>query len=125
MKEGLLFRSARLDDATAADRRRLQDEYHIRTVIDLRTKTEHINAAKKHERGLPAAAAQGGPAALAKSNDAFAQPLKIPGLHYREIKITGRPFEKFLLSQLSWWSFLCVVGPPPHEASVPEDTGLS
>ena len=108
VKEGLLFRSARLDDATAADRRRLQDEYHIRTVVDLRTKTEHINAAKKHQRGLPAAQ---GPAALAQSNDAFAQPLKIPGLQYREIKITGRPFEKFLLSQLTWWSFMCVVDP--------------
>ncbi len=101
MREGLLFRSARPDDASPEDRRRLKDEFHMHTVMDLRTKTEHINAAKKRELELAAL----GPAALAKSNAAFAGPVQIPGLQYLEIKLTGRKFEKHLLSQLSWWSF--------------------
>jgi len=38
MKEGVLFRSARPDDATLADRAKLRDELKLRTVLDLRTK---------------------------------------------------------------------------------------
>ncbi|KAH8879630.1 hypothetical protein GQ53DRAFT_755835 [Thozetella sp. PMI_491] len=102
VREGLVFRSARPDDASLEDRRRLEQEFHIRTVMDLRTKTEHINAAKKRKRELAAL----GPAALAKSNEAFAEPPQIPGLKYLEIKLTGRKFERYLLSQLGWWSFI-------------------
>ncbi len=110
VKEGLLFRSARPDDASLDDRRRLKEEFGIRSVMDLRTKTEHINAAKKRQRDLAAM----GPVALAKSNDAFAEPLKIQGLRYLEIKLTGRRFERFLLSQLSWWSFMYVTVANPN-----------
>ncbi|KAJ3503499.1 hypothetical protein NM208_g16502 [Fusarium decemcellulare] len=61
-------------------------------------RTEHLNQAKKRKE-------QSNIPALVKSNAALAEPLHIPGLDYREIKITGRPFELFLLSQLSWWEF--------------------
>ncbi|PIG89599.1 beta-galactosidase B [Aspergillus arachidicola] len=37
LNEGVLFRSARLDDASERDKRRLTDELHIATVIDLRS----------------------------------------------------------------------------------------
>ncbi|KAF7156852.1 hypothetical protein CNMCM5623_000697 [Aspergillus felis] len=37
LKEGVLFRSARLDDASERDRRRLAEELHISTVLDLRS----------------------------------------------------------------------------------------
>jgi protein-tyrosine phosphatase len=47
--------------------------------------------------------------AVARSNAAAAQPLQIPGLDYHAIKITGRSFERFLVRQLSWWGFMCVV----------------
>ncbi|KAL0578285.1 hypothetical protein V5O48_003696 [Marasmius crinis-equi] len=50
LKEGLLFRSGRLDEATTSDLERLGDEYGVKTVIDLRTKSEHIQAKKKKER---------------------------------------------------------------------------
>lgn len=69
--------------------------------MDLRTKTEHLNAAKKRlaELALP-------PVAYAKSNAAAAEPLQIPGIKYRGIKLTGKNFERHLLKQLSWLSYL-------------------
>ncbi|KAF4981096.1 hypothetical protein FZEAL_3032 [Fusarium zealandicum] len=98
LREGVFFRSARLDDATLLDRKLIREGLGVETVIDLRTKTEHLNQAKKREE-------QSNTPALVKSNEALAEPLHIPGLDYREIRITGRPFELFLLSQLSWWDF--------------------
>ncbi|KAJ4020923.1 hypothetical protein NW766_002418 [Fusarium irregulare] len=74
-----------------------------KTVNDfLGTRTEHLNQAKrrKEQSSIPA---------LVQSNEALAEPLQISGLNYREVKITGRPFELFLLSQLSWWDFFRVV----------------
>jgi protein-tyrosine phosphatase len=44
--------------------------------------------------------------ALLQSNAALAEPVQIPGMHYREIRLTGRGFERHLIAQLSWWSFL-------------------
>ncbi|CAM1508490.1 Fc.00g053380.m01.CDS01 [Cosmosporella sp. VM-42] len=99
VREGLLYRSARLDDATLDDRAFIKDDIGIKTVIDLRTKTEHLTQAKKRD-------AQSKIPALLKSNAALAEPLQIEGLDYHEIKITGRPFEMFMLGQLSWWNLL-------------------
>ncbi|KAK7402944.1 hypothetical protein QQX98_011296 [Neonectria punicea] len=98
VREGVFYRSARPDDATLADRDLIKDELNIKTVIDLRTKTEHINKAEKRET-------QAGDPALVKENAALAKPMYIPGVDYQEIKITGRPLEKFWLSQLGWWEF--------------------
>ncbi|EXM07766.1 hypothetical protein FOIG_02706 [Fusarium odoratissimum NRRL 54006] len=102
IREGLFYRSARPDDATLSDRQLIRDELGIKMVIDLRTKTEHLNQAqrRKEQSNIPA---------LVKSNEALAEPLQISGLDYRQVKITGRPFELFLLSQLSWWDFFRVV----------------
>lgn len=102
IREGLLFRAARPDEATLADRDRLRSHYAIRTVMDLRTKTEHGEAAKKRRRdsAIPA---------LLQTNDALAGPVKIDGIHYREVKITGGGFEKHMLAQLCWSSFLKLI----------------
>lgn len=105
VREGLLFRSARPDDASLRDRKLLRDDLGIRTVMDLRTKTEHAKQAKKRQAAI---LANTGPALL-KSNDALAEPAQIPGLQYREIRVTGRAFERYLLSQLSWLSWLKVI----------------
>lgn len=102
MREGLLFRAARPDEANLADRDRLRSHYAIRTVMDLRTKTEHAEAAKKRARDSAVPA-------LLQTNDALAGPVKIDGIHYREVKITGGGFEKFMLAQLSWPSFLRLI----------------
>ncbi|KPM41673.1 hypothetical protein AK830_g4903 [Neonectria ditissima] len=64
----------------------------------LGVRTEHINKAEKRET-------QAGIPALVKENAALVEPMYIPGLDYQEIKITGRPLEKFWLSQLGWWEF--------------------
>ena len=102
LREGMLFRAARPDEATLADRDRLRSHYAIRTVMDLRTKTEHVKAARKRRRdaAIPA---------LLQTNDALAGPVKIDGIDYREVKITGGGFEKFMLSQLCWSSFLKLI----------------
>ncbi|OHE95894.1 tyrosine/serine protein phosphatase, partial [Colletotrichum orchidophilum] len=99
VREGLVFRSARPDDATLADRKRLREELGIKAVIDLRTKTEHVKQAKKREADLEAPA-------LLESNAALAEPFQISGLTYHEIRITGGNFEWFLIRQVSWWG-LC------------------
>ncbi|KAK3944157.1 protein-tyrosine phosphatase-like protein [Diplogelasinospora grovesii] len=105
VREGLLFRSARPDDASPKDRTRLREEYGIKTVIDLRTKTEHLNAARKRQADLALLPKPLPGAPLVESNAALAEPVQIPGLRYLSIKLTGRSFERFLLSQLSWLSF--------------------
>lgn len=102
IREGLLFRAARPDEATLADRHRLRSHYAIRTVMDLRTKTEHLEAARKRRRDAAVPA-------LLQSNDALAGPVKIDGVDYREVKITGGGFEKHMLAQLSWPSFLRLI----------------
>lgn len=38
VREGVFFRSARLDDATSEDRKVIRQDIGIKTVIDLRTK---------------------------------------------------------------------------------------
>lgn len=64
-------------------------------------RTEHANQARK--RGIHSAIP-----ALVRSNAALAEPVQIPGLLYVQVRLTGRAFERFLVSQLSWWSFLYV-----------------
>jgi protein-tyrosine phosphatase len=56
-----------------------------------------MNAAKKRQADFRT---------FGKSNAALAEPLQIPGIRYHEIKLTGRRFELFLLSQLSVWNFM-------------------
>ncbi|KAI8951389.1 protein-tyrosine phosphatase-like protein [Xylaria longipes] len=102
VREGVLFRSARPDDATVDDRKRLTEELSVRTVIDLRSKTEHAAQAEKRQADLKIPA-------LLQSNAALAGPVQIPGLIYREIRVTGRRLERALLRQLSWWSFIKLI----------------
>ncbi|KAI1138979.1 tyrosine/serine protein phosphatase [Hypoxylon sp. FL0543] len=103
VREGVLYRSARPDDASPTDRKRLKDDLGIRTIVDLRTKTEHLKQAEKRQ------APQSETSALAQSNATLAQPVQIPGLRYRHIRVTGRRFERFLLSQLSWWNYFKMI----------------
>jgi protein-tyrosine phosphatase len=111
LKEGLLYRSAKLDDTSLADRSKLVHDIGIKTVIDLRSKTEHINAAKKHSDAVAITQS----AAVPSSNDAIATPLKIPGISYAEINLNGKGFERALIWKLKYTSlarliFLMAVG---------------
>ncbi|CAD0037492.1 unnamed protein product [Aureobasidium pullulans] len=98
LKSGLLFRSARPDEASTEDRRRLKDDYKIHTIIDLRTKSEHIVQAQK--RSVPLASAE----PVAPSNNQAAEPAKIPGLNYSEINFNGSSYSFALIRQLRYWS---------------------
>ncbi|KAI1449743.1 tyrosine/serine protein phosphatase [Annulohypoxylon stygium] len=97
VREGVLYRSARPDDASPADRKRLRDEIGIKTVVDLRTKTEHLKQAEKRQ------------ASQTDLSDADATSVQIPGVRYQQIKVTGRRFEKYIVGQLSWWSYFKLI----------------
>ncbi|UKZ94160.1 uncharacterized protein TrAFT101_009041 [Trichoderma asperellum] len=94
IREGLFYRSGRLDDATAADKNLIRDELEVKTVIDLRTKTEILKQIKKHQL---------------ESGQSSGERLQIQGLNYHGIKINGKSFERHLLSLLSWWDFFKVI----------------
>ncbi|KAE9366189.1 tyrosine/serine protein phosphatase-like protein [Stipitochalara longipes BDJ] len=100
--EGKVFRSARPDDATFVDRKRLKEEYGIKTIIDLRTVTEHANQVKKRQGDLKTPA-------LVQSNAALAEPSQIPGIDYLNVNINGKGFERSLLWQLSAWSIVKLI----------------
>ncbi|KAG9234184.1 tyrosine/serine protein phosphatase-like protein [Amylocarpus encephaloides] len=97
--EGLLFRSARPDDATLLDRKRLVEQFGIKTIVDLRTVTEHANQVKKRQGQLKMPQ-------IVQSNETLSKPLKIPDVNYRLININGKSFERSLIHRLSWWSLI-------------------
>ncbi|OCT46835.1 tyrosine/serine protein phosphatase [Cladophialophora carrionii] len=109
LRTGLLFRSARPDEASRSDRDQLVNKYHVQTIIDLRSKTEHINAAKKRsevDSGVTSAA-------LPTTNKAFEdevrRPVEIPGIRYAYINLNGKGFERHLIWQLKYTSLAKLV----------------
>ncbi|SPO00695.1 related to tyrosine/serine protein phosphatase [Cephalotrichum gorgonifer] len=100
IREGLIYRSAGLDDATPEDKDFLLRKIGLRSVIDLRTKqvqtsrTEKLNEASKRSASAPAT--------LSTTPGFVTQ-------HYFHVSITGNAFERFLLWQLSWWGILRVI----------------
>lgn len=81
-----------------SDRSKLKDIYNINTIMDLRTKTEHDNQAKKRSADVKVPA-------LIQSNAALSEPVQIPGMNYLEVNVNGKGFERTLLWQLSAWNF--------------------
>ncbi|KAI9693840.1 MAG: hypothetical protein M1822_003111 [Bathelium mastoideum] len=104
LKTKLLYRSGRPDEATLAERQQLTDKYGVKTIIDLRTKTEHIEQARKRDARIKASAA------VPQSNDAVTGPLKIPGITYRDINLNGSSYSRSLISKLSWGDCSKLVG---------------
>ncbi|KXT03171.1 hypothetical protein AC579_6874 [Pseudocercospora musae] len=88
LSKGLLYRSAAPDDATPEDRSKLVNDYHIKTIIDLRSETEHIEAAKLKPYN---------------KKDPMAT-LRVPGTEHKSISLNGRPYTNALLKQLSYWN---------------------
>lgn len=99
LETGKFYRGARPDEASPEDRRRLVNEYGIKTIIDLRTKTEHIEQARKRDAKIKSSAA------FPQTNDEAAEPLKIPGITYHDINFNGSAFSRMLISKLSWAEF--------------------
>ncbi|KAF7326928.1 Tyrosine serine protein [Mycena venus] len=81
-----IYRSGRLDNATLEDREKLVSEYGLQTVIDLRTKSEHIKQAQTQgaNRYRPANG-----------------PWDVIYIHF-----AGRNFEMNMLKQLKWWQII-------------------
>jgi len=94
LKQSLLYRSARPDNATKPDQHQLTATYNIKTIIDLRTPTEHIEQARKLGIKLPTH-----PAAQPTNPN---YPLRIPGIEYREVNFNGSAYSKALIKQLSY-----------------------
>ncbi|KAL2857731.1 protein-tyrosine phosphatase-like protein [Aspergillus pseudoustus] len=108
LKEGVLFRSARLDEASTEDIRRLTRELNIRTIIDLRSTTEHHMAITKYKKSHPETTATEG------EQQQGEEYIHLPSLSDTEttrhlISLTGRAFEKQLLWRLDWWNFAKVL----------------
>lgn len=89
LKESLLFRSGRLDDATTADTKLLVDGYRLKTVIDLRNKSEHL---KQKE--------------VLRNQSTSIQSGQVKSWDTVKINFTGRKFEINLVRQLKWWQVL-------------------
>lgn len=105
LRDGLLFRSARPDECSPSDRQQIVHKHQIKTIIDLRSKTEHMNAAKKRSGVAPVAQS----AAVPSSNDAVTQPIQIPGIRYANINLNGKGFERHLIWQLKYSSLAKLV----------------
>jgi protein-tyrosine phosphatase len=64
----------------------------------LACRTEHANQARKRDALIANA--------MLESNAVLAEPVQMPGLQYHQVRITGGQFEKFMVSQTTWWGFL-------------------
>ncbi|KAJ2902977.1 putative tyrosine serine protein phosphatase protein [Zalerion maritima] len=104
MKEGVLYRSARPDEASNHDIDRLRQDYGIKTVMDLRTKTEQLK--QNDKLNTTAATANSAVPAIARRRSSVAVPLQIPGLDCVQCPVTGWRFEMALLRRLALWDLL-------------------
>ncbi|PVI03804.1 hypothetical protein DM02DRAFT_611929 [Periconia macrospinosa] len=104
LRIGRLYRGARPDEASYQDRQRLLGDYGLKSIIDLRTKTEHIEQAQKRDAKIKASAV------VPQSNEEVAEPLKIPNIAYHDINFNGSAFSRMLISKLTWMEFFRLVG---------------
>lgn len=80
IQEGFLLRSGRLDEITPLDAQLMIEKYHLKTVIDLRTKSEHL-----------------------KRKEVLGQESSVGHWDTVKINFIGRRFEMNLIKQLKWW----------------------
>ncbi|CAG8313251.1 unnamed protein product [Penicillium nalgiovense] len=112
LKEGVFFRSARLDDASERDKRRLAEELHIHTVIDLRSQTEHQMGTRKRRGEIAKSESESNPEKSPEPipSNPDEHLLHIPGSERALISLTGKGFERALLSKLDWFTYLKTIG---------------
>nr|XP_001399093.2 tyrosine/serine protein phosphatase [Aspergillus niger CBS 513.88] len=110
LKEGIIFRSARLDDASERDKRRLVDEFHISTVVDLRSSTEHqIATNKQSPETQTSTPPPPEPTATASATPTDIHLPDLPTVTRFPVSLTGKAFERTLLWRLDWWNFFKVL----------------
>ena len=98
LNQGLLYRSARPDEASSQDQTALTELYNIRSILDLRSTSEHIDKASKRTANL---------STLAMSS--AINTIEIDGVRYHKISLTGQAFALALLWRLKWLSLAKVV----------------
>lgn len=96
LKPGLLFRSARPDAASTQDRLSLVTEHQIRTIIDLRTPTEHLEQSRAEPGNIPSS-----PAATATPSQSQ-KPRRVSEITYKDINLNGPNYSTSLIKQLSY-----------------------
>lgn len=100
LRPGRLYRSARPDLASTSDKAKLSHEYGLKTIVDLRSKTEHIEAAKKVADASRTASSS--PTTSTKGDSLEA--VKIAGVQYAEVNLNGKGFERHIAWQLSYFN---------------------
>ncbi len=100
---GLLYRGARPDEASYQDRTSLNETYNIRSIIDLRSATEHLSQANKRNAKVSTSVA------APYTESATVEAVKIDGVRYHEINLNGGAFARGLLWRLSWFNLARVV----------------
>ncbi|KAJ7631919.1 protein-tyrosine phosphatase-like protein [Mycena polygramma] len=98
LHEKFIYRSGRLDDATPADRDKLasSEAHGVQTVIDLRTKSEHIKRAQTSQK-------KNRDRVKLKTEPTVAEKDPWDTIY---INFVGRKFEMNLLKQLRWWQLI-------------------
>ncbi|GME32743.1 Tyrosine protein phosphatase 6 [Neofusicoccum parvum] len=115
LKPGMLYRSARPDEATPADQALLTKTFNIATIVDLRSPTEHLEQARRLAALAETSAATSPPTTTVPtprttSAAATAADLpKIPGVAYRDVNFNGNGYIRSMLAQLSWPAYLQVL----------------
>ena len=103
LNPGLVFRSARPDEASSQDRISLSETYNIRSIIDLRSATEHLNQANK--RSAKASTSVAAP----QTETLTVKAIEVDGFRCHAINLNGGAFARGLLWRLSWVNLARVV----------------
>ncbi|KAM3414798.1 hypothetical protein BST61_g9947 [Cercospora zeina] len=112
LRPGLLLRSAAPDDATPEDRNLLATEIGLKTIIDLRSDTEHREVTKKNALRAPPV-----PDLPSKTHASRAHfddtdprdPFRVPGVKYKLIHFNGSAYTSHLIWQLSYFNIAKLV----------------
>ncbi|KAF2212788.1 hypothetical protein CERZMDRAFT_41116 [Cercospora zeae-maydis SCOH1-5] len=105
LRPGLLLRSAAPDDATPDDRDLLATEIGLKTIIDLRSDTEHRDVTKKSALRVPPVPDP--PLRTHSGQDHIdhadpQNPYRVPGVTYELINFNGSAYTSHLIWQLSY-----------------------
>lgn len=103
LNPGLVYRSARPDEASVQDRISLRETYNITTIIDLRSATEHLSQASKRN---PKASSS---VAAPHTETSTVKVIELDGFRYHAINLNGGAFARGLLWRLSWFNLTRVV----------------
>lgn len=108
IKPNLFYRSANPDLLTIKDQSLLQNTYNIKTIVDLRTDSEHL-ARQKEKKNIPADVPVINEDLLTPAEPAAPYSAENPrasGASYKtiEINFNGSTYTSAMFSQLSYWN---------------------